>query len=159
MNPTAAGFPFTVTDVPSRLSGKWPFTISVVGFHLRASPAGARPVPKMATHEPGEIAPPAARLASFTIPVMVGFASGAAIVRVKVCGIDVVPVLSWTVTLNKNGLPVALPGVPLSMAVEALRVKPGGSVPLATVQLEYGGLPPTAVSLVGSREQVCGNLR
>jgi len=54
MNSTAAGLPFTVTDVPSRLTGNLPLTISVASFHLRESPAGARPVPKMATHEPLE---------------------------------------------------------------------------------------------------------
>jgi hypothetical protein len=73
MNSTAAGLPFTVTDVPSRLTGSLPLTISVASFHLRETPAGARPVPKMATHEPLEIGPPAVKLASFTMPVMAGF--------------------------------------------------------------------------------------
>ena len=77
MNSTAAGLPFTVTDVPSRLIGNLPLTISVASFHLRESPAGARPVPKMATHAPAEMAPPAVKLASFTMPVIAGFAGGA----------------------------------------------------------------------------------
>src|ERR1035437_806751 len=74
MYSTAAGLPFTVTDVPSRLTGSLPLTISVASFHLRESPAGARPVPKMATHEPVEIGPPAVKLASFATPVIAGLA-------------------------------------------------------------------------------------
>ena len=77
MNYTVAGLPFTVTDVPSRLTGNLPFTIPVASFHLRESPAGARPVPKMATHEPVEIGPPAVKLASFTTAVIVGARNGA----------------------------------------------------------------------------------
>jgi hypothetical protein len=71
--------PFTVTDVPSRLTGNLPFTISVAAFHVRESPAGARPVPKIVTHDPAEIAP-ARKLAPFTTPFMeiLGAAAGAA---------------------------------------------------------------------------------
>ena len=46
---------------------------------------------------------------------------------------EVVPVLSCTVTSNENVLAVV--GVPLITPLAGFRVKPGGNVPLLTVQL------------------------
>jgi hypothetical protein len=43
--------------------------------------------------------------------------------------------LSLTCTVNANGLPVAVLGVPLITPVEALRVNPGGRAPLDMIQL------------------------
>src|ERR1017187_2594015 len=72
MKATAAGFPFIVTLVPSRLVGSLPLTISVEGFHGLESPAGARLVPKMATQPPDAIGPPALKLAPPTIALTAG---------------------------------------------------------------------------------------
>src|SRR5207244_323684 len=55
------------------------------------------------------------------------------------------PALSFTVTLNET-VPEPLVGVPLITPVAAFRVSPTGSVPVATVQLLYGGRPPAAVN-------------
>src|SRR3974390_2603535 len=70
MYSTTAGLLFTVTDVPSSDVGSLPLTISVDVFHMRSEPAGARLVPKIATHEP--VAMEFVKLASFTTPVTVG---------------------------------------------------------------------------------------
>jgi hypothetical protein len=51
----------------------------------------------------------------------------------RACGDEVVPVLSFTVTLNEE-VP-AVVGVPLMTPVEAARDNPAGSVPVVTVQL------------------------
>src|SRR5579863_9219588 len=64
---TTAALPFTVTEVPSREVGSLPFTISVAEFHVRASPAGARLVPRIATQEP--VLMGAVKLPSFTTAV------------------------------------------------------------------------------------------
>ena len=61
------------------------------------------------------------------------------------CAGDVLPALSFTVTLNDDA-PVA-DGVPLIVPLLALKLRPAGSVPLLTVQLLYGGVPPVAVSV------------
>jgi hypothetical protein len=61
------------------------------------------------------------------------------------CAGDVLPALSFTVTLNEEVPPVL--GVPLITPVEAARLKPAGSVPLLTVQLLYGGVPPVAAKV------------
>src|ERR1035441_5621883 len=76
MKATAAGFPFIVTLVPSRLVGSLPLTISVEGFHGLESPAGARLVPKMATQPPDAIGPPALKLAPPTIALTAGATGG-----------------------------------------------------------------------------------
>jgi hypothetical protein len=65
----------------------------------------------------------------------------------KACGAEVTPRLSWTVTLKVNGLPAAVDGAPLMTPEEEFSVNPGGRLPLLTVQLLYGGVPPLAVSL------------
>src|ERR1700722_9368366 len=70
MNSTAAAFPLTVTEVPSRPVGSFPLTISVLVFHRRESPDGARFVPKMAIQAPGEIG--VAKLASLTTALIDG---------------------------------------------------------------------------------------
>src|ERR1019366_6452970 len=72
INSTTAGLPLTVTEVPSRLTGSFPFRISVDSFHLRESPAGARLLPKTATQEPAVTGAPAAKLAPFTTAVTTG---------------------------------------------------------------------------------------
>ena len=76
--------------------------------------------------------------AAFTTPVgnvVVVMVSAALTVIDKEAGADVLPALSLTVTLNAKGLPVAVVGVPLITPVEGFSVKPGGGVPLLTVQL------------------------
>ena len=55
--------------------------------------------------------------------------------------------LSVTVTLNLNGLPIVANGVPLITPVKAFSVNPGGSEPVLTVHLLYGGVPPAAESV------------
>jgi hypothetical protein len=52
----------------------------------------------------------------------------------KGCGGETPPTLSFTVTLNLNGLPTAVVGVPLMTPVAAVSVSPGGRDPLVTVQ-------------------------
>lgn len=66
---------------------------------------------------------------------------------VTVNGFDpVLPSESVTNTVNVNGLPDVVLGVPLTVpAVES--VNPGGSVPADTVH-EYGLVPPVAASVV-----------
>jgi hypothetical protein len=54
---------------------------------------------------------------------------------VNPCATDTLPALSFVVTLNPNGVPTALVGVPLMTPVTAFNVTPGGSVPALTVQL------------------------
>jgi hypothetical protein len=49
------------------------------------------------------------------------------------CAGEVLPALSFTVTLNEEA-PAAL-GVPLMTPEDAARLKPAGSVPVLTVQL------------------------
>src|SRR5580704_17159468 len=61
-------------------------------------------------------------------------------------GADVLPTLSLTVTL-KLEVPATV-GVPLITPLEAFSDKPAGSVPVLTVQLLYGGVPPVACSVV-----------
>jgi len=63
----------------------------------------------------------------------------------KDAGGEVLPALSFTVTLNEK-VP-AVVGVPLIVPLLALKLRPAGSVPLLTVQLLYGGVPPVAVSV------------
>jgi hypothetical protein len=58
------------------------------------------------------------------------------------CGAEVSPRLSLTVTLNVNGLPAAVEGVPLMAAEEESSFRPGGREPLLIAQLLYGGVPP-----------------
>jgi len=70
----------------------------------------------------------------------------ATMVRDSGCGADVLPALSFTVTLNEE-VP-AVVGVPLSTTVAAASDNPAGSVPLLTVQLLYGGVPPEAASVL-----------
>ena len=65
---------------------------------------------------------------------------------VSACGVDVAPVLSFTVTVNANGLPVEVVGVPLMTPVLGLSAKPGGRDPVATAQLLYGGVPLPAAN-------------
>ena len=48
---------------------------------------------------------------------------------------EVLPALSVTATLNENGLPVDVEGVPLITPVEAASVSPGGRDPLLNAQL------------------------
>lgn len=55
--------------------------------------------------------------------------------------------LSFTVTLKLNGLPVAVVGVPAMVPVAAFSAKPGGKLPVFTVQPLYGAVPPLAVSV------------
>lgn len=55
--------------------------------------------------------------------------------------VAVAPALSVTVTLKLEA--PTLVGVPLNKPAE-LSVNPNGNVPLATVQLTYGGVPPVA---------------
>ena len=59
--------------------------------------------------------------------------TGATMVIDNGCAGEVLPALSFTVTLNEEA-PAAL-GVPLMTPVEAARLKPAGSVPVLTVQL------------------------
>ena len=51
------------------------------------------------------------------------------------CAGEVTPLLSLTVTLKLNGLPVTVVGVPLITPVEEFSAKPGGSDPELTLQL------------------------
>ena len=76
--------------------------------------------------------------AAFTTPVgsvVVVMVSAPLTVIDNDAGADVLPALSWTVTLNTNGLPVAVVGVPLIAPVDAFSTRPGGGVPLLMVQL------------------------
>jgi hypothetical protein len=63
------------------------------------------------------------------------------------CGEEATPRLSLTVTLNVNGLPMAVEGVPLMAAEEGSSFRPGGREPLLTAQLLYGGVPLSALRL------------
>ena len=65
--------------------------------------------------------------------VVVVIVSGVPMVIDKACAGDVLPALSFTVTLKDEVPPVV--GVPLIVPLEAARDKPAGSVPLLTVQL------------------------
>ena len=64
----------------------------------------------------------------------------------RLCGTELPPALSLTVTLNDTGLPAALVGVPLISPLAAFRVNPAGSAPALTVQPLYGGMPSAAVN-------------
>ena len=64
----------------------------------------------------------------------------------RLCGTELPPTLSLTVTLNDTGLPAALVGVPLISPVAAFKVKPAGSAPELTVQPLYGGRPSAAAN-------------
>jgi hypothetical protein len=73
---------------------------------------------------------------------------GAAVMLIdSALDMEVAPALSPTFTLKLNGLPVAAVGVPLITPELAFTVRPGGSVPLETAQLLYGGTPPVAASV------------
>jgi len=48
---------------------------------------------------------------------------------------EVTPAESVVATANWNGLPVAVDGVPVMAPEEALRLRPGGRLPLTTVHL------------------------
>ncbi len=64
--------------------------------------------------------------------MVVVIVSAGLIVIDRLCGGDVTPALSFTVTLN-DALP-AVDGVPPITPVEAFSVSPAGSDPLLTVQ-------------------------
>jgi hypothetical protein len=111
---------------------------------MRESPAGARLVPKTATHEPVDIAPPVIKLASFTMELIVGTAAEG-------------PVAQFWPVYEKCGIARSSIACKTRVAFEAANAagdgSPAGSVPLVESKLP-GRLsserpPPTEAPSVG----------